>query len=348
MNNYTVSIIAPVYNVELYLPRCIESILAQDYDNWELILINDGSPDKSEDICLKYVARDSRIKYFKQENQGVSVARNNGIKKATGDIITFLDTDDWVAKGFCKAIVENWNDSLELLLFDYFDSKENAQEVHRKFFQKSQIDFSKDEKYDLDYLELSFFKYYREWDEKGAHTIAVPWARAFSRKFLVENNLYFPKGIYLSEDRVFNIECVDKMKFVKYIGQPLYHYFINASSASNSIHKGSANKILSNYKNIFMRLEKIVSDKNDTRYKEAYEIYVLEEIKGIIWGKSCRESLINRKKYYEFYKEYIKGFKVCGREKPMSVKDRVVVFCSKYNLMLLLECCTWLMTKIRL
>ncbi len=93
-NTPLLSIITPVYNTEEYLPLCIESVINQDYQNWELILVNDGSIDNSLAVCQTYADTDKRIKVFSQENQGASVARNLALDKAKGEIITFLDSDD--------------------------------------------------------------------------------------------------------------------------------------------------------------------------------------------------------------------------------------------------------------
>lgn len=91
-----ISIIVPVYKVEKYLSHCVESILAQTYTDWELLLIDDGSPDDSGKICDDYATQDSRIRVFHKENGGVSSARNMGIEQAEGDYIMFVDSDDWV------------------------------------------------------------------------------------------------------------------------------------------------------------------------------------------------------------------------------------------------------------
>lgn len=93
-DNPLLSIIVPVYNVEQWLPACINSILAQTYENWELILINDGSSDNSGEICDEFAAKDSRIKVFHQKNAGVSAARNKGLDNAKGYYLTFIDADD--------------------------------------------------------------------------------------------------------------------------------------------------------------------------------------------------------------------------------------------------------------
>ena len=96
MENELISIIVPIFNVENYLRECLDSIHHQTYENFECLLIDDGSSDNSAVICKEYVAKDSRFHYFKKENGGVSSARNFGIEQATGTYITFVDSDDWL------------------------------------------------------------------------------------------------------------------------------------------------------------------------------------------------------------------------------------------------------------
>ena len=97
-----ISVIVPVYKVECYLKNCLESILSQTYQNIELILINDGATDGSSEICTTWMNKDTRIKYYYQENSGVSAARNLGMENACGQYIAFVDSDDFVEKYFCE------------------------------------------------------------------------------------------------------------------------------------------------------------------------------------------------------------------------------------------------------
>ena len=99
-----ISIIVPIYNVENYLRHCLESIQNQTYQNFECLLINDGSPDNSADICREYVSKDSRFRYFEKENGGVSSARNLGIERSKGQFITFIDSDDWVDSDYLEVL----------------------------------------------------------------------------------------------------------------------------------------------------------------------------------------------------------------------------------------------------
>ena len=108
-----ISIIVPVYNVESYLPMCIDSILSQKFKDFELILIDDGSTDESGKICDKYIKKDPRIKVIHQRNQGLSAARNSGIEIAKGDFITFIDSDDKVTNNFLNGFNFNFDISIQ-------------------------------------------------------------------------------------------------------------------------------------------------------------------------------------------------------------------------------------------
>lgn len=99
-----VSIIIPIYNVEKFLRQCLETVVTQTYPHLEIILVNDGSPDQSEAICKEFFKKDTRIRYIRQENAGLSAARNAGIDLATGDYITFIDPDDWVTEDYIEIL----------------------------------------------------------------------------------------------------------------------------------------------------------------------------------------------------------------------------------------------------
>ena len=114
--NDLISIIVPIYNVEEYLDKCIESIIAQSYSKLEIILIDDGSTDKSKDICDQYLKEDNRVKVFDILNSGQSVARNIGLKEAKGDYILFIDSDDYISD---KAIIEKFINILDSNNYDF-------------------------------------------------------------------------------------------------------------------------------------------------------------------------------------------------------------------------------------
>lgn len=140
-----ISVIVPIYNVEKYLKECIDSIIFQTYTNLEILLINDGSTDSSKKICEEYVNKDSRIKLFNKVNGGLSSARNFGIKKATGDYIIFIDSDDFIEKNMIEELVfgcECNNCDISVIgVYKYFDNKNIYKES--KFIYFGKVDNSK-------------------------------------------------------------------------------------------------------------------------------------------------------------------------------------------------------------
>ena len=117
--NKKISVIVPVYNAETYLPQCIESILRQDYEDLELLLVDDGSSDKSVPICEEYGRRSEKIRVLAQKNSGVSAARNKGIENAKGDYIVFVDADDYLPESFVLSHMAAKMDEADILVGDY-------------------------------------------------------------------------------------------------------------------------------------------------------------------------------------------------------------------------------------
>ena len=128
-----ISIVVPIYNVEKYLRQCLDSIMNQSYEQFECLLVNDGSPDNSADICREYVDKDSRFKYFEKENGGVSSARNLGIERSGGAYITFIDPDDWVESDYLevlyRALIDEKAD-ISVSTYKQFNMDDNCYYVH--------------------------------------------------------------------------------------------------------------------------------------------------------------------------------------------------------------------------
>ena len=133
MGNELISIVVPIYNVEKYLRQCLDSILDQTYEHFECLLVNDGSPDNSAEICREYVDKDARFRYFEKENGGVSSARNLGIKCSRGAYITFIDSDDWVNSDYLEvlytALIDE-NADISVSTYKKFHMADNCWYVH--------------------------------------------------------------------------------------------------------------------------------------------------------------------------------------------------------------------------
>ena len=217
MKEPLISIIVPVYNVQEYLSKCIESILNQTMKDFELILINDGSNDKSPKICDKYSLKDSRIKVIHKENEGVSIARNTGINISRGKYIVFADSDDYVDENWCcemyKAIINN-NKHMIMTGITIYNTRSNNNIIN-KLDLNSDTDISRIKKKD-------FFILYKK------QLISSPCNKIYIRKIINDNAIRFKKSLTLGEDLLFNLEY---LKFVDediiIINKPLYNYILN-------------------------------------------------------------------------------------------------------------------------
>lgn len=190
-----ISIIVPVYNVEKHLDKCIKSIIDQTYQNWELILINDGSSDQSGTICDKYAQIDSRIRVFHQPNSGASIARNKGIEVAEGEFITFIDADDWVESNYIKEVTSLNPDTLTLVAYgvayDFTDPSKN-------------------------------FNFIPTTDEILLHGLVC--AKVWPTEVIRQNGIRFNENLHLHEDHVFFYDALKYINKIEIISKTLYHY----------------------------------------------------------------------------------------------------------------------------
>ena len=193
MDTPKISVIVPVYNVEKYLRQCLDSILAQTFTDFELLLIDDGSPDTSGTICDEYAALDSRVRVFHKENGGVSSARNLGLDNAQGEWITFVDADDEIKECFLSTFVDIQNEkNAELIVtsVEFFHSKES---IRLSILSDGFYDKSK-------YGELII--YLRD----EISLLGVPWNKLYNSEIIKKNNVRFDEGISSYEDEIFVIQ----------------------------------------------------------------------------------------------------------------------------------------------
>ncbi len=211
-----ISIIVPVYNAEKYLSACIESILQQTYHDFELLLIDDGSNDRSASICDEYALRDSRVKVFHKSNGGVSSARNHGIQEARGEWITFIDSDDFVDSGFLKNF------------YDYVTDEDVYICNACKFLDEKQGLFYKLQSGSID--TTSFLRKY------GLLILDTPWAKFFKKSILTTNNLKFDERFQLGEDTLFNMHYIRYCDKVCINEKPYYYYRMSENNLSRCLY----------------------------------------------------------------------------------------------------------------
>ena len=220
-----ISIVVPIYNVENYLRMCLDSIENQTYSNIEVLLINDGSPDSSGEICQEYVARDSRFRYFEKENGGLSDARNYGIERSNGKYLTFIDSDDWVEPTYIEDMYQAAlkNDS-EIVVSNYtlFDVKENHYLIHV-------WDDYYEETYEGEELinKLPLL-------ERRDYSFVTSWGILFKKELF--NNIKFPKGKVIEDSRT-NYKLFARSLRSTYINKALYNYRIGRESISSQVNE---------------------------------------------------------------------------------------------------------------
>ena len=220
-----ISIVVPIYNVEKYLRMCLDSIEHQTYSNIEVLLINDGSPDSSGEICQEYVARDSRFRYFEKENGGASDARNYGIERSNGKYLTFVDSDDWLSLTYVEdlyqAAIRNDSDTVISHYTIYNESDRNYYvHIWDDYYEKNYT--SEELIMELPKLELNGYIY------------ITSWGILFKKELF--NNVKFPKGKVI-EDSWTNYKLFFKSKKITYIHKEIYSHREGILSVGSSINE---------------------------------------------------------------------------------------------------------------
>lgn len=185
-----ISVIVPVYNAEKYIKRCVDSILSQEDAEFELLLIDDGSSDNSLKICREYEENDDRVRVFHKENGGPAAAREFGLENATGEFITFVDSDDWLREGFIKRVLEV-GDSADFIIFGiYFYFKDFTIETipskEQKIFTVSEFLASEE-----------IYKY--------QSSLSGPVSKVYKKSIIEKNDIHFDETMSFAEDSLFNI-----------------------------------------------------------------------------------------------------------------------------------------------
>lgn len=205
------SIIVPIYNVESYLDKCIQSVLSQTYQDFELILVDDGSKDSSGMICDRFAQQDARIKVIHKQNAGVSVARNVGIEQAGGEYVCFIDSDDWIENDYLQKVNDNISD-FDILFFGsvwhYEDGSSRSLSIQAGQYRESTQDAISSLL--VNDIDINYFGF--------------TWNKIFRRDIIERCHIRFVEGLAISEDEVFTLAYCNHIRSLKIIEAPLYHY----------------------------------------------------------------------------------------------------------------------------
>ena len=210
-----ISIIIPAYNVEKYIAKCLHSVINQSYKNLDVIVVDDGSKDRTGCIIDDYSAKDNRIRAVHQPNGGLPNARNTGMKYANGDYVMFLDSDDWIEPTCCEVIVsEMQKDKADLVFFEYYKEYKNKT-VQMKTYPHEKLIYNRDGG------KQEFFLY-------DMRTITA-WGKIYSAEIL--HKCEYNESLRTAEDVEFNYRIYDRVNKAVYIQTPLLHYRILEQSS---------------------------------------------------------------------------------------------------------------------
>ena len=267
-----ISVIIPVYNVEKYLHVCLNSVLNQTYNDFEIICIDDGSTDSTAEILEYFTDKDSRIKVLKNDiNKGPGFSRNRGLEIAHGKYISFLDGDDWLSPDAFEILIEKMEkDKLDLLMFKniaYYENNKN---------------FGMEKYYDMEFMNKYENKVFNHFDLDKTKLFGIPNGpcnKIYLKSFLDENNIRFPNQNLIHEDNPFFYKVITSADRVSLINK----YFYNRRRRNESITTLNNERLFDNIEISYLILEVFLSN------KQLYQYYKKEILVCIF------ESILNNK-----------------------------------------------------
>lgn len=278
-----VSIVVPVYNVEKYLDRCMQSLLNQTLEEIEIILVDDGSPDNCPQLCDEYAHKDSRIKVIHKHNAGLGEACNSGLEAATGEYVAFCDSDDWVDREMYQTLYHMAQQENATMVFSGIrrvDECGNSDVMSvsadiRVLSDKKQI-----ENFALDMIASAPEIRQERKVAMSAKTVL------YKRDLLLKHNIRFESERHMiSEDLLFNLDCIVKSDIIVEIPIVFYNYFINTSSLTRVIRQDRCNKYLLLREELLSRYS-FANSQLKERVNRMFIGYVRDEIVRISTNKN--------------------------------------------------------------
>jgi len=306
-----VSIIVPVYNVEKYLKRCLDSLVNQTLNEIEILVVNDGSPDNSQKIIDKYTKKyPDLVKSFKKENGGQGSARNYAIKKAKGQYIMYVDSDDFVENNMAKVL---YNEAIKTKS-DIVICGNNIFSEEYKFIKKESAYYTNNKK-----------------DIKENFLIGnmAVWNKLFKKSLITDNNIEFRSKVWY-EDLDFNVKCFLKAKKITIVDKPLYNYLIREGSTMNNNNSKRNLEILLALNEIikFSKENNIYDDETISRL--IFEQVLIYTINRVAQQKSKDKKLVI-KELINYCKQNINNYKSKHFYKNISKNKKIIAFLNYHN-----------------
>lgn len=302
-----ISIVIPVYNVRQYIDRCIQSVLAQNYKNLEILLIDDGSTDGSGLACDIYAESDSRIRVIHKENGGLSDARNVGIQTARGDYIAFIDADDYVHKAFIDTMIKyQRQNQADIVICRYVKGSSDAFPAKRTDNIKCCVFNSKE--------------MLTQWHSRFKHIETVAWNKLYAKQLFIDSNIMFPYGCN-NEDVQTTHLLVNASKRVCVIDAKLYYYFQRSESITNGVI--SEKSIHDNIKSQNKRLEFFYN----SGYWGAYERLRIKRLKFYMLTYCRVNDAVMQK---ELLDQYQKDYKDVLKFQQTKMYEKIIIIQFNY------------------
>lgn len=271
-----ISIIIPVYNVRDYLERCLSSVEMQTFDDFEVIVVDDGSPDTSYEVYEAFSARDSRFRHIRKENGGVSRARNTGLAMAQGDYVLFIDSDDWMPEDSLETLYSRAIETgADLTVADVTIAHDGGVEERVHVFDE---DFVTEDSAFIDGYKKAILGYAYNPRPYGGRCIMAtglggPWNKLVRRDYLQAHNIEFdPYVLGIFDDCLFTLNVLEHASKVAFVAKPVYYYRMVDTSI---LHKYKANMLEVNSR-IFERIEQYIARSADPEsFSSAYAFYVV-------------------------------------------------------------------------
>ena len=326
------SIIVPVYKTEQYLTRCVESILGQTFSDIELILIDDGSPDRCGEICDTFAKKDSRVKVIHKNNAGVAAARNDGLRIANGKYVTVVDSDDYLDQNMYQNILEiaQKYDS-DVVMCDCIKEYGDHTEIYTHNIREGY--------YNREQIEKEYFPNLLIMPNVEYPPTISNWVCVFKNN---KKPLHYVEGVRYSEDLLFGAEMMyhaDSFYYMK--GQALYHYnCTNMGSATQVFKKDKWN----DYKKLYRNIENKFNGCKEFDFSDQIQKVLLFFVYNAVGDLMSANSLEKKDKIYyiknilndEIVRRMFKNMKV--RKLLISNKQKIVTLCYKYNIGISILC----------
>lgn len=307
MKRVEISVIVPIYNIENYLNKCLNSLVEQDFEDYEIILIDDGSNDCSGEICEIWKKKSEKIRVYHIENHGVSFARNMGIEKSKGNYIMFVDGDDWIENNMLSSMYRLVKDNKpDIVMCNMYLDYENGKKEKCNFYQSENLEF----------------------DKKGVEKLLKMWGPSCKlyKKDII-NEIRFSVSMTCGEDLFFNSQIIFEDKIFRMVTteNSFYHYFQRNGSAIRSDFK-------TEWYDSFER-ECIIAEKLEKKYGEILNTELVKNGMGLfLSGFSnlhIKEMLFYRKEM-EYFKKQIKKNKRFVLKKSEDSKEKILILIKVY------------------